>query len=152
MPPPPSRRIPPVLSEFFIYYVKGRVFEWTMSLAMLFAGLELLLWDQVLTFGAFKWMLQVMSQKGIGTFMLFLGWIRMSALMFNGQLLFGRKAGWMVRAVAAVLAASLWAQFAFALLQSSIMQGFPSLGLPFWTLFIFAELLTAYSVGAEWKK
>lgn len=97
-------------SEFFHYYVKGRLFEWTMATAMLFAGLELLIWDEVITFGAFRWMLQVMSQKWIGTLMLFIGWIRVSALMFNGQLLFGRRAGWMVRAVMAVLSASLWAQ------------------------------------------
>jgi hypothetical protein len=141
-----------VTPEFFHYYVRGRVFEWTMALAMFSAGIELLVWDEVITFGAFRWMLQIMSQKWIGTLMLFIGWIRISALMFNGQLLFGRKAGWMVRAIAAVLSATLWAQFAFALFQLSITQGVPSLGLPFWTTFIAAELLVAYSIGAEWKK
>lgn len=138
--------------EFFHYYVKGKLFEWVMAVAMFFAGIELLVWDNVITFGAFRWMLLVMSQKWVGTIMLFLGWIRVSALMFNGQLLFGRKAGWMVRAVCAVLSATLWAQFSFALLQLSVTQGFPSVGLPFWTVFIGAELLVAYSIGAEWKK
>jgi hypothetical protein len=138
--------------EFYHYYVKNRVFEWSFALATFFAGFELLIWDQVLTFGAFRWMTQVLTQKQIGTLMLMLGWIRVSALMFNGQLLFGRKVGWMVRAVCAVLSASLWAQFSFSLFQLSFDQGFPSLGLPFWTIFIGAELLVAYSVGAEWKK
>jgi hypothetical protein len=101
--------------EFYHYYVKNRVFEWSFALATFFAGFELLIWDQVLTFGAFRWMTQVLTQKQIGTLMLMLGWIRVSALMFNGQLLFGRKVGWMVRAVCAVLSASLWAQFSFSL-------------------------------------
>ena len=140
------------MKEFFIYYVKGRVFEWTMALAMLFAGLELLIWDNVLTFGAFKWMLLVMSQKWIGTIMLFLGWIRLSSLMFNGQLLFGRKVGWFVRAGCAVASAVLWSQFALALVALSIDQGFPSIGLPFWSMFVVAELLVTYSIGAQWKK
>lgn len=138
--------------EFFIYYVKGRVFEWTMAIAMTLAGLELLIWDNVLTFGAFKWLLVFMEQKWIGTIMLFVGWLRISGLMFNGQLLFGRKFGWMVRAVTAVISASIWAQCAFALLQLSVTQGIPSFGIPFWSMFVVAELLIAYSIGAEWKK
>lgn len=140
------------MNEFFIYYVRGRVFEWTMGLAMLFAGIELLVWDNVLTFGAFRWLLVFLDQKWIGTIMLFVGWLRVSSLMFNGQLLFGRRFGYAIRSLTAVIAASLWAQFAVALLQLSIDQGFPSVGFPFWTTFTLAELLVAYSVGMEWKK
>lgn len=139
-------------SEFFIYYVKGRVFEWTMALATFLAGAELLLWNNVISFGAFHWMLLLVSQQWIGTLMFFVGWIRISSLMFNGQMLFKMKFGWLVRAGCAVLSAALWAQFALALLQNSIEHGVPSIGLPFWTMFIFAELLVAYSIGAEWKK
>lgn len=134
--------------EFFIYYVRGRVFEWTMALAMLFTGLELLIWDSVLsTSNPF-----IISQKWIGTVMLFTGWLRLSSLMFNGQLLFGRRFGWGIRAICAVISASILAQFAFYLLVVSIEHGVPSLGLPFWTLITFAELLVAYSIGVEWKK
>jgi hypothetical protein len=141
-----------VLSEFHAYYVKGRVFEWTMGLSMFFAGLECLLWDNVISFGAFHWMLQLISQKWIGTLLFFTGWIRISGLMFNGQLLFGRRFGWGVRAACAVFAATIWAQFAMALLLNGLDRGVPSIGLPFWTMFVFAELLIAYQVGAEWKK
>ncbi len=140
------------MNEFYIYYIKGRIFEWTMGIAMLLAGLELLIFDAVVTFGAFRWLAEVMSQKWIGTFMLFVGWLRISSLMFNGQLLFGRRFGRLVRAICAVLAAAMWSQFALALFQLSVVQGVPSLGLPFWTTFMIAELGVAYSVGAEWKK
>lgn len=140
------------MNDFFIYYVKGRVFEWAMALAMLLAGVELLIWDDVLTFGAFHWMLPFMSQRLIGLSMFLVGWIRLSALMLNGQLLFGRRTGWVFRGICAVLSAAMWAQFSLALLELSINQGFPSVGLPFWTMLVLAELLTAYSVGSEWKK
>ena len=139
------------LSEFHHYYIKGRVFEWTFALAMFIAGIQCLLWDNVISFGAFRWMLEIMSQKWIGTLMFFVGWIRISALMFNGQLLFGRRMGWMVRAVCAVISASLWAQFAMSLLQGAFLSGTPSIGIPFWTMFMCAELLIAYQVGSEWK-
>lgn len=141
-----------MISEFHIYYVKGRVFEWTFALSTLFAGLECLYFDNVISFGAFRWLLLVLSQKSIGTFMLFMGWIRLAALMFNGQMLFGRKIGWAIRGICAVLSASLWSQFALSLLTQSLENGVPSLGLPFWTMFTLAELLIAYQVGTEWKK
>lgn len=84
--------------------------------------------------------------------MLLLGWVRISALMFNGQMLFGRRMGWMVRAFCAVVSASLWAQFAMSLLLGATLSGTPSIGLPFWIMFVLAELIIAYQVGAEWKK
>lgn len=138
--------------DFHTYYVKGRHFEWTMALAMFFAGAELLIFDNVLSFGVFHWMLQVISQKWIGTLLFFVGWIRISALMFNGQLLFGRRFGWAIRAACAVLSATIWAQFVVALLQNAVMTGIPSVGLPFWIMFTLAELMVAYAVGSEWKR
>lgn len=140
------------LSEFHSYYVKGRHFEWTFALAMFFAGAELLLIDNVLLFGVFHWVLDVVPQKWIGTLMFFIGWMRISALMFNGQLLFGRRFGWGVRGICAVVGASLWSQFVLALIQNAIATGTPSIGIPFWTMFTITELMVAYSVGSEWKK
>ena len=135
------------VGEFFIYYVKGRIYEWMMAFVFLFAGLELLIWEQ---FVVLYWI--VISQKWLGTAMLFTGWIRLSALMFNGQLLFGRRFGYVVRASCAVISAVVLAQFTFALISLSISQGYPSIDLPLLIMLVVAELLVAYSVGAEWKK
>lgn len=140
------------LSEFHSYYVKGRHFEWTFALSMFFAGAQLLIFDNVLSFGVFQWLQQIVSQKWIGSILFFVGWIRISALMFNGQLLFGRRFGWAVRAVCAVIGASMWAQFVLALIQNAVVTGAPSLGIPFWVIFTFMELMVAYAVGSEWKK
>lgn len=131
--------------ERFNYYVEGRAFEWVMAASMFFAGMELALWPGTLSFGAFQWLLEVMSQPQIGTFMIMVGWLRMCGLMLNGQTIGNKKIGPYVRAFCGVLAGSLWVQFALALLQLSIRQGFPSIGLPFWTMFTVAELYVAYT-------
>jgi hypothetical protein len=65
--------------------------------------------------------------------------------MINGQTVGGRKIGPYIRAVGSVLSSVMWVQFALALLQLSIKQGFPSIGLPFWIMFTIAELYVAYT-------
>jgi len=116
-----------------------------MALAMFFSGVELIIWSNTLAFGAFQWMLQIMSQQSIGLFMLIIGWFRISSLMMNGQTIGDKKIGPIVRAICSILSASMWVQFSLALLQLSIKQGFPSVGLPFWTMFTIAELYVAYT-------
>ena len=123
-----------------------------MAVAMFFGGVELLVWDNGLTFGAFRQLLLVMTQQEIGVSMVFVGWLRISSLMLNGQLILDLKVGPVVRSICAVVAAAFWVQFALALLQISVEQGYPSLGIPFWTMFTISELYVAYSVGTEWKK
>lgn len=129
----------------FDYYVEGRAFEWVMAIAMFFAGVELLIWSNTISFGAFQWILLVMSQQFIGLFMIVVGWMRMCGLMLNGQTVFNRQIGPYVRAVCSVLAATMWVQFAFALILSSLERGAPSIGLPFWAMFTVGELYVAYT-------
>jgi hypothetical protein len=42
----------------------------------------------------------------------------------------------------------MWSQFVMALLRLSILQGYPSPGLPFWTMFVVVELYVAYRAVA----
>lgn len=139
------------VNEFYVYYIKGRVFEWTMALAMFFAGAEILIWD-ILSFGPEILLFQYMSQKWLGTILFFTGWIRISSLMFNGQLLFGRRLGLGLRAMCAIISAAMISQFTLALIIDSFLRGYPSIGIPFWVMFTASELLTAFMIGAEWKK
>lgn len=133
------------MNKNFNYYVEGRAFEWAMALGMFFAGLELVLWPGSLSHGPFQWLLELMTQNQVAVFMLIVGWFRVSSLMVNGQTIGGRKIGPYVRAIGSVLSASLWVQFTLALLQFSIKQGHPVLGLPFWAMFTAAELYVAYT-------
>lgn len=139
------------MNEQYRYYVKGREFEWTMALATFVSAIMLITLDNAM-FGVPLWMLVVVSKRTLSLAILTVGWMRICSLMFNGQILFGRKFGWQLRAVCAVLSAVLWVQFALALIQLSIDKGYISVGIPFWTMFVVTELSIAYSLGAQWKK
>lgn len=123
-----------------------------MAISMMASGIEMLVWNQILSFGAFQWLLGVMGQREIGIVLLLIGWLRASALLFNGQKLMGRKLGPVIRGVCAVLSASMWGQFALALILQAYTQGYPSVSLPFWTMFVVSEFYLAYTLGAEWKR
>lgn len=134
-----------MLQNKFDHYVEGRAFEWVMSIAMFFAGVELLVWPNTISFGAFQWILLVMSQHFIAVFMILVGWLRMCGLMLNGQTIFGKPFGPYSRSVGSILSATMWVQFSFALFLSSLDRGAPSIGLPFWTMFTVGELYVAYT-------
>jgi hypothetical protein len=129
----------------FNYYVEGRVFEWVMSVAMIAVAVEILIWPQTAENNAFFWMSPWLSHGNIAMLLMTIGWMRCAALMLNGQRMFGSKLGPFIRAAGSVLSAFLWSQFAVTLLAASINQGYPSPGLPFWTMFTFGEVYAAYT-------
>lgn len=129
----------------FDYYVEGRAFEWIMGIAMLFAGIELLVWPNTISFGAFQWILLVMSQYFLALFMVLIGWGRICGLMLNGQTIFDWKIGPYIRALCSVLSATIWVQCAFALFIGGMERNAPSFGFPFWTMFTVGELYVAYT-------
>lgn len=126
------------------YYIHGRLFEWTMSISMILLGCETYIWPVTLRASAFTWILQVMSSEFVGLFMLIIGVIRCIALCLNGHALGKYRVGPFIRSSAAILCASMWVQFSLALLRLSILQDFPSPGIPFWSMFVLAELYVAY--------
>ena len=128
----------------FNYYVEGHVFEWTMAISMLAGGIEIVGWPQLVSFGLTPWMITIVSQIYVGLFMMAVGWLRASGLMLNGQTIMNIRIGPYVRAVCAILSASLWVQFAFTLIVISYETGKISVGVPFWTMFTFSELYVAY--------
>jgi hypothetical protein len=127
------------------YYVEGRVFEWAMGLSMFFVGIQFLIWPDTIGGSAFQHLTAVMSQQTLTWVLLFIGWSRCSALMLNGQRLAGIKFGPHARAVGSILSAVIWAQFVIALMQLSIIQGYPSPGIPFWATFTLGEIYVAYT-------
>lgn len=86
----------------------------------------------------------VTTENQIGLGLLMLGWVRLSALMLNGQTIRGYKAGPFFRAIGSVAASVVWAQFVIALLQLSVTQGYPSPGISFWFMATFGEIYVAY--------
>lgn len=129
----------------FNYYVEGRVFEWVMSIAMIAVSVEIFFWPEMINSNAFLWMVPWLSEFDIAMLLLTVGWLRCTALILNGQRMFGVHLGPYIRAVGSVVCAFLWSQFAVTLLALSIQQGYPSPGLPFWVMFTFGEIYAAYT-------
>jgi len=115
-----------------------------MTVSMLLLSLETWWWPLTLEFSAFGDVTEILSAPFVALFMLIVGLIRAMALLLNGHAIRGQRVGPLLRSIMAVFCASMWTQFAFALLQASITQGRPSPGLPFWIMFVFSELYIAY--------
>lgn len=124
------------------YYIEGRVFEWCMAVSMFVCGLEILTWSKL---GAFQWLVEFVPYKIVGGGMVLIGWTRIGGLMLNGHSVGEVVLGPWIRAVCSVLSAFVWVQFAFALLQFSLKNGYPSIGLMFWVSFVIGELYVAYT-------
>lgn len=130
--------------KHFDHYLEGRLFEWMMTISMLLLAFQIYMWPTTMQFSAFKDLMDVVTDKFVGLFMFGVGFVRASALILNGHSIRGVRVGPLLRSIMAVLCATMWVQFAFALLQLSIEQGRPSPGLPFWTMFVIGELYVAY--------
>jgi hypothetical protein len=126
------------------HYLEGRLYEWSVTISMILLSVESFFWPQTLQFSAFSGLMQVMTGPFVTAFMAGVGIIRAAALLLNGHAIKGKKVGPLLRSVMAVVCATMWVQFSFALFELSINQGRPSPGLPFWTVFVFSELYVAY--------
>lgn len=123
------------------YYLDGRLFEWVMSISMVLLAIEVFVWPETLQASAFQWALLVMSSDFVGAVMFAAGWFRILALIANGS---SMVIGPRVRAIGAIAGAVMWVQFGTALVKLSIVQHYPSPGIPFWFMFTIAELRIAY--------
>src|SRR5258708_15890408 len=83
----------------------------------------------------------------IETMMFLISWTALVGLLLNGHQWRGTRIGPLIRSVAAIARAVMWAQFALALLRLSFLQGYPSPGLPFWMMFVVTEIYVANTTG-----
>ena len=134
-----------IMTRSINYYLEGRVFEWTMGLWMLLAGLDFLLWPVAIKDSAFYHLTALINEQMLSWTFLFIGWSRCSALMLNGQRIFSIKIGSYVRAGCSILAAIIWAQFVVSVMQASIVKGYPLPGITFWSVLTIGEIYVAYT-------
>lgn len=130
----------------FRHYLEGRLFEWAMSISMVFLSIQTFVWPRTLEASAFYWMTAVTSSRFIGVFLFAFGIARCAALIANGR---SHVYGPNVRAIGALAGAVMWAQFDLALIASFTTKGPPSPGIPFWFTFTFAELYSAYRAASD---
>ena len=136
------------MGKLLRYYVDGRLFEWVVTVAMLCLAAETVGWPETLKASAFKWIALVMPGHFAEAFLFCVGWVRLIGLLLNGHQIAGIRIGPILRSVTAIACAVMWVQFVTALFELSMRQGFPSPGIPFWTMFVFGELYTAYRAVA----
>lgn len=130
------------------YYVDGRLFEWSMTVPMLALSVLSFIWPLTLRGSAFRWILAVGSPPLIEVTMFTISWAALIGLLLNGHAVRGIRLGPIIRSATAVARAVIWVQFALALFRLSIIQGYPSPGLPFWLMFTVTELYVAYRAVA----
>jgi hypothetical protein len=129
------------------YYVDGRLFEWSMTMPMLALSVMTFIWPITLRGSAFQWVVVVMPIPLIETLMFVISWIALVGLLLNGHQWRGVRVGPLIRSGAAIARAVMWAQFALALVRLSVLQGYPSPGVPFWTMFVMTEIYVANRTG-----
>jgi hypothetical protein len=126
------------------YYLEGRRFEWIMTVAMLWLAVAMAVSPRMLRASEFQFVTLVMSPLFVASMLFAIGWMRMLGLLLNGYIIRGCRLGPVIRSASAIGGAVMWVQFALALVQLSISQGFMSPGVPFWSIFVLGELDVAY--------
>lgn len=127
-----------------------RLFEWAMTVALIWLGVHLLMWPRAVEASAFRAILEVVSIEVLTAIYLFIGTFRIVALYANGRSLVWGPA---VRAVGALFGAGVWLQMDYALLRLHMDFGSPpSPGLPLYSVLVGAELLSTYRAAADVRK
>lgn len=128
------------------HYMENRLFEWSMTIALLGNGLVLLCWPNAVEAGLFRYMLLVFQPVQLTFLYLIFASFRSIALVFNGRMpIWGPR----YRMVSAVGGTLLWTQMAVSLYNSIPDQGAPSLSIPTYGALVLGELYSAYRAARD---
>jgi hypothetical protein len=133
------------------YYVSGRLFEWSMTLPMLGLSAITFYSPRTLQASAFQWIVVVMPIPMVEILLFLISFTALVGLLLNGHSIGTIKIGPLIRAIAAVGRAVMWAQFSLALIRLSVLQGYMSPGVPFWMTFVATEMYVAFSAAGAVK-
>lgn len=134
------------------YYVHGRLFEWSMTIPMLLLAVTTFFYPRTLEASAFQWIVVAMPIPLVEAMLFLIGWTALIGLMLNGHRIGEFKIGAIIRAIAAVGRAVMWSQFSLALIRLSIIEGFLSPGVYFWTTFMVTETYVAFATAATLRR
>lgn len=124
-----------------------RLFEITMTIALIGMALACLQSGDVLTKTAFRKLLSIhMTQTILGTIFGTLGFLRVVALVVNGR---SRKWGPRIRFGASVACAFLWAEIALAIYLASPILEAISLGVPMYLALSVGEVGAGYRAATD---
>ncbi len=128
-------------------HCRNRLFEWTMTCALLGIGTEMVIWPNAFAVSKLQFMLDVINSKCLMYYCLMVGVLRAFALYING--------GWpvwgaRVRMFTAVGSAAVWLQMGLSLVFVQIaIDGPPSPSVPLYVALVLAELYSTYRAAAD---
>ena len=121
-------------------YSRNRLFEWTMTVAMLITAWTIFAYPNSVTFGRFHFLADISFTPATGClFFAIAGLLRAGALWANGSI---PVYGPWCRVAGAFAGTFIWAQMAYALYLSGLETGSPSLGVGMYAALTGGELAT----------
>ncbi len=123
------------------YYLDGRLFEWTFSVCSAVLGASMLIFPRMAHGSIVKVLIDIVGWPLAAVVFLLVGVASIAALIVNGNSL---SIGPRVRSLCAIARAVLWGQFTLSMLHVSVVQGFPSPMVFFFSVFTVAELYVVY--------
>lgn len=135
-----------MLFQYLVCHCRHRLFEWTMTAAMLGLAFEIIIWPGTIGASAFRYMLQLVGPTNLGLFFAIAGLLRIAALVANGQWpVYGPRC----RAVGAAMGALIWFEMLAALFILAPENGVPSPGIPVYLALTTGELISAYRAATD---
>lgn len=128
-------------------HCRNRVFEWTMTGALLGMGAMLVIWPNAIAMSKLQFMLDVVGSGSLTLLYITVGCFRIVALYLNGNWpLWGAR----VRALTAIGSAIVWLQMGMSLfLMQLAIGGPPSPSVPLYLALVCAELYSTYRAAAD---
>jgi hypothetical protein len=123
-----------------LYYIDGRLFEWTMTIGTILLGLQFIALPDSMKTTPFRWLAEIIEPDWLASIMLLAGFSRLGALAANGASL---KIGPYLRSIGALVSAAVWFEFGYSFLLGSIKRGYGG-PILFWFVFALAELYVVY--------
>jgi hypothetical protein len=123
------------------YYLDGRLFEWAFSTCCLLLGVGMFIWPRIAQGSIVRVLVDVVGWPVIAVIFTLVGFASMLALVVNGN---SFAIGPRVRACCAIWRSVLWAQFTLSMIHVSVVQGFPSPMMFFFSVFTLSEFYVIY--------
>lgn len=129
-----------------VFYLDGRLYEWSMGVAMLTFGGAMLAFPRMANGSILQILSYFLPSFALAFLFLNLGLLRIAALIANGNSMW---IGPRIRSFVAAITAVLWTTFTLSMVRVSFEQGFPSPMVFYWGVFTLAEIYVAYRAALD---
>jgi hypothetical protein len=128
-------------------HCQNRVFEWTMTGALLGMGILMVIWPTAFSASKLQFLLDIINPKCLTYYFLTIGGLRAVALYRNGSWpVWGAR----MRVLCAMGSMAVWMQMGLSLLiMQTAIYAPPSPSVPLYAALVVAELYSTYRAAAD---